>query len=167
MTISSIDYDDKRIATYKIVESSVDKEIERVTIGGGIAAGGYEAYVSNVGHLTDYNYSGDKVEGKGRIVMVATSSSDESAAGDKLVFRLLFYTNDYAGQSGSDPLVNFLGVSAEATLELTEVTVQKDMFTFRLSNAVVFANDLGATYIKVFVCSLTASRTMRLKFFYV
>lgn len=129
-----------KLATHRIYEDGVDKEMERIVAG----AGRFEAWdnaatATTTGLLTS---AYTPCEGKGRIIVSARAVTTEY---DTVKLRVVFYS------SGGD----ILCVSASIVISMSALLVS----TKRVGSGVAFANDFGASNFSIYVEKLTSNNS--------
>ena len=143
MALSNIEYGADKLATHSFTESSETKHVERVAPGAGVlGAWDDTATIIATGLVDDFSVD---TTGRGRIIVGCLC---EAALATTLKFRLQFKNS--AG--------TVVGLSAEVTSALTEVddggTPAK-----RYGTLTVFANDVGASSVQMYVTELPAAAT--------
>lgn len=134
------------IATHKISEDGVEKELERIAPGAGV--------------FDSFNWTSDKFDitavgldtnsiptaGKGRIVITPRALSANVTALTTLAIRVFFYATDGT----------LIGPSGIITPEFAEYI---EGSTYIYGTPVVFANDVGAASCKIYLVSFPGSAT--------
>lgn len=143
MTLDSIVYGTDHIATHSFTEGIEERHVERVAPGAGILnAWDDTATITAVGLVADFSVD---TTGRGRIIIGCLC---EAALDTTLKFRLQFKNSNG----------DVVGLSAEVTSTLTEVddggTPAK-----RYGTLTVFANDVGASSVQMYVTELPAAAT--------
>lgn len=143
MALSNIEYGADKLATHSFTESSETKHVERVAPGAGVlGAWDDSATITATGLVADFSVD---TTGRGRIIVGCLCAA---ALATTLKFRLQFKNS--AG--------TVVGLSAEVTSVLTEVTDWGSPAK-RYGTLTVFANDVGASSVQVYVTVLPAAAT--------
>ena len=141
MALDSMIYGTDYIATHSFSEGAETKHVERVAPAAGVlGTWDDDAFITAVGMVNSLTVN---TTGKGRIVVgcIAVGASDTS-----FKFRLVF------SNSNGD----IVGVSAEAESYIT--TMLKEFTTNNYYGTMtVFANDVGASSVKMYATTLPAS----------
>ena len=143
MALGSVEYGADRLATHSFSEGGQTKNVERVAPGSGVlGAWDVTAEVTATGLVADFSVD---TTGRGRIIVGCLC---EAALATTLKFRLQFKNS--AG--------TVVGLSAEVSSALTEVddggTPAK-----RYGTLTVFANDVGASSVQMYVTALPSAAT--------
>ena len=143
MALGSVEYGADRLATHSFSESGQTKNVERVAPGAGVlGAWDDTATITATGLVADFSVD---TTGRGRIIVGCLC---EAALATTLKFRLQFKNS--AG--------TVVGLSAEVSSALTEVddggTPAK-----RYGTLTVFANDVGASSVQMYVTELPEAAT--------
>jgi hypothetical protein len=143
MPVSSIEYGDKKIATHSFIEGSEERHTERITAGAGVLeynwTSGVEA--SAAGLLAGLSRN---VVGKGRIAVLGKTTA---AAASLFTFRLVYYSTATPSTAG------ILGLSALITCAVSGLP-DNAVPLRRFAPAAIFANDIGASCVGIYVESL-------------
>lgn len=143
MAFDSLVYGSDKIATHSFTESAEERHIERVAPGAGILGSWDDtADISATGLVADFSVD---TTGKGRIIVGCLC---EAALATTLKFRLQFKNS--AG--------TIVGLSAEVTSSLTEV-LDGGTPSRRYGTLIVFANDVGASSVQMYVTAIPAAAT--------
>lgn len=132
------------LAGYSFTEGGETRFVERIAPGSGVF-GSWEdtATVTATGLVSGFNCT---ATGKGRVVVGCKA---ETTTGDTYSFRLVYY----------DPSSNILGTSALVVKEFTALT-DGGTPEKKFSAVAVFANDIGASTIGVYVEDVSANASM-------
>ena len=133
------------IAVHVIAEDSEARVVERIAPGAGVVA--TWAWGTDASALTATGLSSIDVDtqGKGRIMVSARAAVAAVDVGDTFTFRLAYYAAD-------DGLIGFSG---DVAPEFTEY----DDSTYQYSTVAVFANDLGAAAVGLYLIALPGTAT--------
>lgn len=143
MALGSIEYGADRLATHSFSEGGQIKNVERVAPGAGVlGAWDDTATITATGLVADFSVD---TTGRGRIIVGCLC---EAALATTLKFRLQFKNSAGA----------VVGLSAEVTSALTEVD-DAGSPAKRYGTLTVFANDVGASSVQMYVTELPASAT--------
>lgn len=143
MALGSIEYGADRLATHSFSEGGQTKNVERVAPSAGVlGAWDDTATIIATGLVADFSVD---TTGRGRIIVGCLC---EAALATMLKFRLQFKNS--AG--------TVVGLSAEVTSALTEVT-DGGSPAKRYGTLTVFANDVGASSVQMYVTALPAAAT--------
>ena len=143
MALDSMIYGTDYIATHSFSEGAETKHVERVAPAAGVlGAWDDTASITAVGSVADFSVD---TTGKGRIVVGCLCNA---ALATTLKFRLRFKNS--AG--------TVVGMSAEATSTLTETT-DGGSPAKRYGTVTVFANDIGASSVQMYVTTLPSGAT--------
>ena len=149
MPVSSIEYGNKKIATHSFVEGSEERHTERITAGAGVLEydWGSGVEVSSLGLVSGLSLN---VAGKGRIVVLSKTAA---ASASIFAFRLVYYSTASPSTSG------ILGLSALITCSVTELR-DNAIPLRRFAPAAIFANDIGASSVGIYVESLPGASSI-------
>lgn len=143
MTIDAIDYGSDKIATHSFTEDAVEKHVERITAGAGVlGAWDDTATITATGLVADFTVP---TTGKGRIIIGCLC---EGTLATTLKFKLQFKNS--AG--------TVVGLSSGVSATLTEVT-DGGSPAKRYGTLTVFANDVGASSVQMYITALPAGAT--------
>ena len=143
MALGSIEYGADRLATHSFSEGGQTKNVERVSPGAGVlGAWDDTATITATGLVADFSVD---TAGRGRIIVGCLCAA---ALATTLKFRLQFKNS--AG--------TVVGLSAEVTSALTEVN-DGGSPAKRYGTLTVFANDVGASSVQMYVTALPAAAT--------
>ncbi len=143
MALDSMIYGTGFIATHSFSEDAETKHVERVAPGAGVlGAWDDTATITATGLVADFSVD---TTGRGRIIVGCLC---EAALATTLKFRLQFKNS--AG--------TVVGLSAEVTSALTEVT-DGGSPAKRYGTLTVFANDVGASSVQMYVTELPEAAT--------
>ena len=143
MALDKLVFGSDNIATHSFTESAEERHVERVTPGAGVlGAWDDTATITATGLVADFSVD---TTGRGRIIVGCLC---EAALATTLKFRLQF----------KNSIGEVVGLSAEVTSALTEVddggTPAK-----RYGTLTVFANDVGASSVQMYVTELPEGAT--------
>ena len=143
MALGSVEYGADRLATHSFSEGGQTKNVERVAPGSGVL-GAWDVTASPTATGLVGSFTLDTT-GKGRIIVGCLC---EAALATTLKFRLQFKNS--AG--------TVVGLSAEVTSALTEVD-DAGSPAKRYGTVTVFANDVGASSVQMYVTALPSGAT--------
>ena len=143
MALDSMVYGTGFIATHSFSESGQTKNVERVAPGAGVL-GTWDVTASPTATGLVGSFSLDTV-GKGRIIVGCLCNA---ALATTLKFRLVF----------SNSSSQVVGTTAEVTATLTETT-DGGSPAKRYGTVTVFANDIGASSVQIYVTALPSGST--------
>jgi len=143
MALDKLVFGFDNIATHSFTESAEERHVERVAPGAGVlGAWDDTATITTTGLVADFSVD---TTGRGRIIVGCMCEADLAAM---LKFRLQF----------KNSIGEVVGLSAEVTSTLTEIddggTPAK-----RYGTLTVFANDVGASSVQMYVTALPAAAT--------
>lgn len=143
MALDKLIFGTENIATHSFTEATEERHVERVAPGAGVlGAWDDTATITATGLVADFSVD---TTGRGRIIVGCLCAA---ALATTLKFRLQFKNS--AG--------TVVGLSAEVTAALTEVddggTPAK-----RYGTLIVFANDVGASSVQMYVTALPSGAT--------
>ena len=143
MALDKLIFGTENIATHSFTEAAEERHVERVALGAGVlGAWDDTATITATGLVADFSVN---TTGRGRIIVGCLCEADLAAT---LKFRLQF----------KNSVGTVVGLSAEVTSTLTEVddggTPAK-----RYGTLTVFANDVGASSVQMYVTALPSGAT--------
>ncbi len=143
MALDKLVFGTENIATHSFTEATEERHVERVAPGAGVlGAWDDTAAITATGLVADFSVD---TTGRGRIIVGCLC---EAALAATLKFRLQF----------KNSVGTVVGLSAEVTSALTEVddggTPAK-----RYGTLIVFANDVGASSVQMYVTALPDAAT--------
>ena len=143
MALDSLEYGSDKIATHSFTESAETVHVERVAPAAGILGEwASTAAPTTTGLVSTFSLD---TAGKGRIIVGCLCNVALAAT---FKFRLIFYNSVSA----------IVGTTAEVTSTLTEVT-DGGSPAKRYGTVTVFANDLGASSVQMYITALPAEAT--------
>ena len=143
MALDKLVFGSDNIATHSFTEATEERHVERVAPGAGVlGAWDDTATISATGLVADFSVD---TTGRGRIIVGCLC---ESALATTLKLRLQF----------KNSVGTVVGLSAEVTSALTEVT-DGGSPAKRYGTLTVFANDVGASSVQMYVTAIPAAAT--------
>lgn len=143
MALDKLVFGFDNIATHSFTEAAEERHVERVAPGAGVlGAWDDTATITATGLVADFSVD---TTGRGRIIVGCLC---EAALATTLKFRLQF----------KNSVGTVVGLSAEVTAALTEVN-DGGTPAKRYGTLIVFANDVGASSVQMYVTAIPAAAT--------
>lgn len=143
-------FGDEKIATHSFTEDTNEKHVERIAAGAGVCPTAWEdtAVVTASGLVSGLSCV---TTGKGRIIVNCTA---DTTVDDIFKFRLVYYSSEVPSTS------NIIGTSALITQSFTAV---EDNSSDKVASVSVFANDVGASSVGIYVDTVSANDSMTVR----
>ena len=150
MAADSIDYGSDKIATFSFTEGAVAKHTERIAAGAGVYPSTHDDTVTAVAvGLADISAV---TTGKGRIII---GGKADTTLGATFTVRAVYYKSETPSAG------EILGVSAAVILSTSDLT-DGGTPAKRLSTLAVFANDIGASSVGIYLGAITPNNSVDL-----
>ena len=150
MAAGSIDYGSDKIATFSFTEGGDEKHTERIAAGAGVYPTSHDDTVTAV--VVGLADIFAVTTGKGRIVI---GGKADTTLGATFSVRAVYYKNETPAAG------EIIGLSAAVILTTTALT-DGGTPAKRLSTLAVFANDVGASAVGIYLEAITPNNSVDL-----